>query len=98
MLILLLEGITKTKLDKEYKGDVDKILPVLLHGDSFGQGVVYEVIQMYQLDGYQTGGTIHIAVNNQVGFTTNYHDVDLVLIMMLYQKSYFISGITCKWR
>ena len=36
--------------------------------------MVYEVIQMSQLDGYQTGGTIHIAVNNQVGFTTNYHD------------------------
>ena len=72
----VVEGITRAKLDKEYKGDVDKILPVLLHGDAAlaGQGVVYEVIQMAQLDGYQTGGTIHIAVNNQVGFTTNYHD------------------------
>ena len=72
----VVEGIARAKLDKEYKGDVDKILPVLLHGDAAlaGQGVVYEVIQMAQLDGYQTGGTIHIAVNNQVGFTTNYHD------------------------
>ena len=72
----VVEGITRAKLDREYKGDVDKILPILLHGDAAlaGQGVVYEVIQMAQLDGYQTGGTIHIAVNNQVGFTTNYHD------------------------
>ena len=72
----VVEGITRAKLDTVYKGDVDKILPVLLHGDAAlaGQGVVYEVIQMAQLDGYQTGGTIHIAVNNQVGFTTNYHD------------------------
>ena len=72
----VVEGIARAKLDKEYKGDVDKILPILLHGDAAlaGQGVVYEVIQMAQLDGYQTGGTIHIAVNNQVGFTTNYHD------------------------
>ena len=72
----VVEGITRAKLDKEYKGDVNKILPILLHGDAAlaGQGVVYEVIQMAQLDGYQTGGTIHIAVNNQVGFTTNYHD------------------------
>ena len=72
----VVEGITRAKLDKEYKGDVDKILPILLHGDAAlaGQGVVYEVIQMAQLDGYQTGGTIHIAVNNQVGFTTNYYD------------------------
>lgn len=72
----VVEGITRAKIDKEYKGDVDKILPILLHGDAAlaGQGVVYEVIQMAQLDGYNTGGTIHIAVNNQVGFTTNYHD------------------------
>lgn len=72
----VVQGITRAKLDTVYKGDVDKILPVLLHGDAAlaGQGVVYEVIQMAQLDGYQTGGTIHIAVNNQVGFTTNYHD------------------------
>ena len=72
----VVEGITRAKLDTVYKGNVDKILPILIHGDAAlaGQGVVYEVIQMAQLDGYQTGGTIHIAVNNQVGFTTNYHD------------------------
>jgi 2-oxoglutarate dehydrogenase E1 component len=72
----VVEGITRAKLDDKYGGDVKKILPILLHGDAAlaGQGVVYEVIQMAQLDGYKTGGTIHIAVNNQVGFTTNYLD------------------------
>uniref|UniRef100_UPI0040491BDE thiamine pyrophosphate-dependent enzyme n=1 Tax=Fluviicola sp. TaxID=1917219 RepID=UPI0040491BDE len=50
--------------------------PVMIHGDAAvaGQGIVYEVIQMAQLDGYRAGGTIHIVVNNQVGFTTNFHD------------------------
>jgi len=72
----VVEGITRAKLDSQYNGDSKKILPILLHGDAAlaGQGIVYEVIQMAQLDGYQTGGTIHIAVNNQVGFTTNYLD------------------------
>ena len=72
----VVEGITRAKLDSQYNGDSKKILPILLHGDAAlaGQGVVYEVIQMAQLDGYNTGGTIHITVNNQVGFTTNYLD------------------------
>ena len=72
----VVEGITRAKLDSQYKGDSKRILPVLIHGDAAlaAQGVVYEVIQMAQLDGYKTGGTIHIAVNNQVGFTTNYLD------------------------
>jgi 2-oxoglutarate dehydrogenase E1 component len=72
----VVEGISRAKLDSKYDGDEKKILPILLHGDAAiaGQGVVYEVIQMAQLDGYKTGGTIHIAVNNQVGFTTNYLD------------------------
>ncbi|MEL6483872.1 MAG: 2-oxoglutarate dehydrogenase E1 component, partial [Bacteroidota bacterium] len=49
---------------------------ILVHGDAAfaGQGVVYEIVQMARLDGYQTGGTIHIVVNNQIGFTTNYLD------------------------
>ena len=72
----VVEGITRAKLDSQYDGDPNKILPVLIHGDAAlaGQGIVYEVIQMAQLDGYKTGGTIHIAINNQVGFTTNYLD------------------------
>ena len=72
----VVEGIARAKLDSQYDGDFTKILPILLHGDAAlaGQGVVYEVIQMAQLDGYTAGGTIHIAINNQVGFTTNYLD------------------------
>jgi len=70
------EGITRAKIDRKYKGDSSKILPILVHGDAAiaGQGIVYEVIQMSKLNGYSTGGTIHIVVNNQIGFTTNYLD------------------------
>ncbi|WP_194766994.1 2-oxoglutarate dehydrogenase E1 component [Tamlana sp. I1] len=70
------EGITRAKIDNDYDGDDSKIIPIVVHGDAAiaGQGVVYEVAQMSQLNGYKTGGTIHIVVNNQIGFTTNYLD------------------------
>tara|TARA_R110002111_G_scaffold185341_1_gene251327 strand:+ start:2909 stop:5644 length:2736 start_codon:yes stop_codon:yes gene_type:complete len=70
------EGITRAKIDSDYDGDNSKILPIIVHGDAAiaGQGVAYEVAQMSQLNGYKTGGTIHIVVNNQIGFTTNYLD------------------------
>ncbi len=70
------EGITRAKIDSDYNGDDSKILPIVVHGDAAiaGQGVVYEVAQMSRLNGYKTGGTIHIVVNNQIGFTTNYLD------------------------
>tara|TARA_B100000614_G_scaffold257567_1_gene278072 strand:+ start:1139 stop:3835 length:2697 start_codon:yes stop_codon:yes gene_type:complete len=72
----IVQGITRAKIDEKYNGDSQDIVPILLHGDAAlaGQGVVYEVIQMSQLNGYKTGGTIHIVINNQVGFTTNYLD------------------------
>jgi 2-oxoglutarate dehydrogenase E1 component len=72
----VVEGITRAKIDKQYNSDSSKIVPILVHGDAAiaGQGVVYEVIQMSRLNGYKTGGTIHIVVNNQIGFTTNYLD------------------------
>ncbi|WP_282133907.1 2-oxoglutarate dehydrogenase E1 component [Seonamhaeicola maritimus] len=70
------EGITRAKIDDDYDGDDSKILPILVHGDAAiaGQGIAYEVAQMSMLNGYKTGGTIHIVVNNQIGFTTNYLD------------------------
>ena len=63
-------GICRTKIKKKFNGDVKKVFPVLIHGDAAisGQGVVYEFSQMSQLKGYQTGGTLHIVINNQVGF------------------------------
>ena len=72
----VVEGITRAKQERNYNGDTRKVMPILIHGDAAiaGQGVVYEVVQMAQLDGYRTGGTVHIVVNNQIGFTTNYLD------------------------
>lgn len=69
-------GIARAKLDHHLGKDENKICPILIHGDAAiaGQGIVYEVIQMAQLKGYRTGGTIHVVINNQVGFTTNYVD------------------------
>ena len=71
----VVEGISRAKVDHVLENE-SQICPVLIHGDAAvaGQGIVYETIQMAQLDGYRAGGTIHIVVNNQVGFTTNYLD------------------------
>lgn len=71
----LVEGICRAKVDNKYK-DYKKVLPIVIHGDGAiaGQGIVYEIAQMMTLEGYKTGGTIHIVVNNQVSFTTNYLD------------------------
>jgi 2-oxoglutarate dehydrogenase E1 component len=69
-------GFARAKADVLYKSDYDKILPILIHGDASvaGQGIVYEVLQMCNLDGYLTGGTIHFVINNQIGFTTDFDD------------------------
>ena len=72
----VVEGIVRAKQDNFHKDNFEKVLPIIVHGDAAisGQGVAYELIQMANLDGYKTDGTIHIVVNNQVGFTTNYLD------------------------
>ncbi len=72
----IVEGITRAKQDDHHKENPNRVLPIIVHGDAAiaGQGIVYEIVQMAQLDGYKTQGTIHIVVNNQIGFTTNYLD------------------------
>ncbi|WP_026302511.1 2-oxoglutarate dehydrogenase E1 component [Psychroflexus tropicus] len=72
----VVQGIARAKQDDHHLGDEQNVLPIVVHGDAAiaGQGIAYEIVQMAQLDGYKTGGTIHIVVNNQIGFTTNYID------------------------
>lgn len=72
----VVEGITRAKQDRHHFEKPNNVLPIVVHGDAAiaAQGIVYEVIQMAQLDGYTTKGTIHIVINNQIGFTTNYLD------------------------
>ncbi|HKG52496.1 MAG TPA: multifunctional oxoglutarate decarboxylase/oxoglutarate dehydrogenase thiamine pyrophosphate-binding subunit/dihydrolipoyllysine-residue succinyltransferase subunit, partial [Actinomycetales bacterium] len=70
----VLEGIVRAKQDRlDLGGEAFTVLPVLLHGDAAfaGQGVVAETLNLSQLRGYRTGGTIHVVINNQVGFTTS---------------------------
>jgi 2-oxoglutarate dehydrogenase E1 component len=68
----VLEGVARAKQDILDRGEEFPVLPVLVHGDAAfaGQGVVAETLNLSQLRGYRTGGTVHVVVNNQVGFTT----------------------------
>lgn len=70
----VVEGIARAKINNDYGGDHSKVMPILIHGDAAiaAQGILYEVVQMEHLEGYRTGGTVHVVINNQVGFTTNY--------------------------
>ena len=72
----VVEGFSRAKADLLYASDYDRIMPILIHGDAAaaGQGVVYETVQMSQLEGYYTGGTLHFVINNQIGFTTDFDD------------------------
>ena len=68
----VVEGFAKARQDIVNDGDGTQILPLLIHGDAAfaGQGVVMETLNMSQLDGYRTGGTVHLIINNQIGYTT----------------------------
>lgn len=68
----VIEGIVRAKQERRGDSLRERVLPVLIHGDAAfaGQGVVWETINLSQLHGYRTGGTIHIIINNQIGFTT----------------------------
>jgi len=72
----VVKGMARAKLDSIYDQDRNAVIPILIHGDASisGQGIMYETVQMSNLDAYHVGGTIHIVANNQIGFTTNYQD------------------------
>ena len=72
----VVEGLARGLIEHRCGGDFSRVIPVVIHGDAAlaAQGVVYEVVQMSLLDGFKTGGTIHLVINNQLGFTTNYLD------------------------
>jgi len=72
----IVQGMVRSRINSVYESDYSKAAGIIIHGDAAiaAQGVVYETIQMSQLDGYRTGGTIHLIINNQVGFTTPYVD------------------------
>lgn len=72
----VVEGFVRAQSDRQYQYDFSKIIPILIHGDAAvaGQGIIYELAQMSKLPGYNTGGTIHFVINNQVGFTTDFDD------------------------
>ena len=72
----VVEGFARAKADLLYGSDYSRIVPILIHGDAAaaGQGIVYETVQMSQLEGFFTGGTLHFVINNQIGFTTDFDD------------------------
>jgi 2-oxoglutarate dehydrogenase E1 component len=69
-------GFARSSANNIHDEQYDKVLPILIHGDAAvaGQGIVYELLQMSKLPGYQVGGTIHFVINNQIGFTTDFSD------------------------
>jgi 2-oxoglutarate dehydrogenase E1 component len=69
-------GFARAQADQLYQENYSKVLPIIIHGDAAvaGQGIVYESIQLSELKGYKTGGTIHFVINNQIGFTTDFGD------------------------
>ena len=72
----VVQGIAYGKIKTQHNGNEDAVVPILIHGDAAvsAQGIIYEIIQMSELKPYHVGGTIHVVINNQIGFTTNYLD------------------------
>ncbi|AUO00210.1 2-oxoglutarate dehydrogenase E1 component [Bacteriovorax stolpii] len=69
-------GYCRALQDNHYNGDMNKVIPIQIHGDAAvaGQGIVYETVQMSKLKAYNVGGSIHLVINNQIGFTTDIED------------------------
>jgi 2-oxoglutarate dehydrogenase E1 component len=69
----VVEGQVRARQIRQFGGKTQEVVPLLIHGDAAiaGQGVVYETMQLYKIPGYGTGGTIHLVINNQIGFTAN---------------------------
>lgn len=69
-------GYARAQSDMRYNQDTSSVVPIMIHGDAAvaGQGIVYETLQMAELDAYQCGGAIHFIINNQIGFTTDWQD------------------------
>ncbi len=95
----IIEGVARAKQQMRNDADRTLVMPIVIHGDAAlaGQGVCYEVLNLSELDGYATGGTLHIVINNQVGFTTSAHDARSTrystdLAMMLETPIFHVNG------
>jgi 2-oxoglutarate dehydrogenase E1 component len=95
----IIEGVARAKQEKRKDVMRTQVLPIIIHGDAAlaGQGVNYEILNLSELDGYATGGTLHIVINNQVGFTTSSHDARSTrfstdLAMMLETPIFHVNG------
>jgi 2-oxoglutarate dehydrogenase E1 component len=95
----IIEGVARAKQQKRKDATRTQVMPIVIHGDAAlaGQGVCYEVLNLSELDGYATGGTLHIVVNNQIGFTTSAHDARSTrfatdLAMMLETPIFHVNG------
>jgi 2-oxoglutarate dehydrogenase E1 component len=95
----IVEGVARAKQQKRRDTDRSQVIPIAIHGDAAfaGQGVCYEVLNLSELEGYATGGTLHIVINNQVGFTTSAQDARSTrfstdLAMMLETPIFHVNG------